>query len=196
MAVSKRVRFEVLRRDNHTCRYCGANTDDGPLTVDHVVPVSLGGSDDPSNLVAACRDCNAGKASTSPGEALVANVAQDALRWRDALRQAARMQAHDREWRDHYTSWFREEWTGYGYGPDDLDYPIPDDWEPTIRQFYEIGLDIEELFDARDIAFGARGVTPENVWRYFCGVAWRKVNDMQEAARSLLAADEVDGGAA
>lgn len=24
MAVSKRTRYEVLRRDNHACRYCGA----------------------------------------------------------------------------------------------------------------------------------------------------------------------------
>ena len=23
MALSKRLRFEILRRDNHTCRYCG-----------------------------------------------------------------------------------------------------------------------------------------------------------------------------
>ena len=65
MAVTKRVRFEVLRRDNHTCRYCGASAPDTTLTVDHVTPVALGGSHDPSNLVAACKDCNAGKASTS-----------------------------------------------------------------------------------------------------------------------------------
>ena len=64
MAIPKRTRFEVLRRDNHTCRYCRST--DNPLTIDHVTPVSLGGTDDPSNLVAACRDCNAGKASSSP----------------------------------------------------------------------------------------------------------------------------------
>ncbi|AWN05089.1 HNH endonuclease [Gordonia phage Easley] len=40
MAVSKRLRYEILRRDNHTCRYCGATAPDVPLTVDHVVPVS------------------------------------------------------------------------------------------------------------------------------------------------------------
>lgn len=52
MAVTKRTRFEVLRRDNYTCRYCRST--DGALTVDHVTPRSLGGSDDPSNLVACC----------------------------------------------------------------------------------------------------------------------------------------------
>lgn len=33
MAVTKRTRFEVLRRDNYTCRYCRST--DGALTVDH-----------------------------------------------------------------------------------------------------------------------------------------------------------------
>ena len=39
MAVSKRTRYEVLRRDNHACRYCGASAPDAKLTVDHVLPV-------------------------------------------------------------------------------------------------------------------------------------------------------------
>ena len=55
MAVSKRTRFEVLRRDDYTCRYCRST--ENPLTIDHVVPEALGGGNDPSNLVAACRDC-------------------------------------------------------------------------------------------------------------------------------------------
>ena len=61
MAVSKRTRFEVLRRDNHACRYCGRTAPEVKLTLDHVVPVSLGGTDDPDNLVAACHDCNSGE---------------------------------------------------------------------------------------------------------------------------------------
>lgn len=43
MAVSKRLRFEVLRRDNHACRYCGATPPDVVLTIDHVVQTALGG---------------------------------------------------------------------------------------------------------------------------------------------------------
>jgi hypothetical protein len=43
-----------MQRDNYTCQYCGAPA----VEPDHVVPRSLGGSDDPSNLVAACFDCN------------------------------------------------------------------------------------------------------------------------------------------
>lgn len=92
MAVTKRLRFEVLRRDNHTCRYCGAAAPDVELHVDHVVPGALGGSDDPSNLVASCRDCNSGKASTSPDETTVEDVSADAIRWSKAIQSAADIQ--------------------------------------------------------------------------------------------------------
>ena len=59
--VSKRLRYEVLHRDDYRCRYCGAAVEDGPLTVDHVQPVSLGGRTVPENLVTDCRPCNAGR---------------------------------------------------------------------------------------------------------------------------------------
>jgi 5-methylcytosine-specific restriction endonuclease McrA len=39
----------IFRRDNYTCQYCGAQ--DVPLTVDHIVPKVLGGSETWENLV-------------------------------------------------------------------------------------------------------------------------------------------------
>jgi 5-methylcytosine-specific restriction endonuclease McrA len=48
-------RREVLRRDSHTCQYCG-NT--RKLTLDHVIPRSKGGSHTWDNVVAACERCN------------------------------------------------------------------------------------------------------------------------------------------
>lgn len=63
MAVSKRLRYEILRRDNHTCRYCGAAAPEATLVVDHYIPVVVGGATVPSNLVTACEPCNSGKSS-------------------------------------------------------------------------------------------------------------------------------------
>lgn len=56
MAVSKRLRYEILRRDNYACRYCGASAPDVPLRVDHVTPVALGGTDTADNLIDRIRD--------------------------------------------------------------------------------------------------------------------------------------------
>lgn len=62
MALSVRTRFEVFKRDEFTCRYCGQRSPEVILEVDHIVPECEGGSDDPINLTTSCWDCNRGKA--------------------------------------------------------------------------------------------------------------------------------------
>ncbi|MCX5253565.1 HNH endonuclease [Streptomyces canus] len=89
MAVSKRLRYEILRRDNHACRYCGATAPGAKLNVDHVIPQSLGGSDKPENLVTSCADCNAGKTSSMPNAMPVADVDQETFREAARLKQEA-----------------------------------------------------------------------------------------------------------
>lgn len=64
---------EIYKRDHFTCVYCGF--DGRPfdawmqLSIDHVIPRSMGGKDDLSNLVAACRACNSitSRMKFSPG---------------------------------------------------------------------------------------------------------------------------------
>jgi hypothetical protein len=89
MAVSQRLRYEILRRDNHACRYCGATAPDVKLNVDHVIPTSLGGSDQPDNLVTACAACNGGKTSSMPNAMVVADPNQDTFRQAAEVRQVA-----------------------------------------------------------------------------------------------------------
>lgn len=60
-AISKRVRFEVFKRDSFKCQYCGKSAPDVVLHIDHIEPVSRGGDNDIMNLVTACVDCNLGK---------------------------------------------------------------------------------------------------------------------------------------
>jgi len=60
-AISKKVRFEVFKRDSFKCQYCGASAPDVILEVDHIQPVAKRGKNDIMNLLTACKDCNAGK---------------------------------------------------------------------------------------------------------------------------------------
>lgn len=60
-AISKRMRFEVLKRDSFTCQYCGKQPPDTVLHLDHIKPVSKGGKNTILNLVTSCVDCNLGK---------------------------------------------------------------------------------------------------------------------------------------
>ena len=65
--VSAEVRERLYARDGHKCRYCGR----GPgmegvrLTLDHVRPSALGGTDEEANLVTACLSCNSSRGDSS-----------------------------------------------------------------------------------------------------------------------------------
>ena len=60
----KAQRLRVLRRDAHTCYYCG---DENATHVDHVIAKANGGGDEMDNLVAACARCNQLKGTKSQG---------------------------------------------------------------------------------------------------------------------------------
>ncbi|BBN90344.1 HNH endonuclease [Azospira sp. I09] len=49
---------ELFHRDRHLCAYCGREFSSQRLTRDHVIPISKGGSDTWTNVVAACMPCN------------------------------------------------------------------------------------------------------------------------------------------
>lgn len=77
MAIGKKLRFEIFRRDNFACRYCGATAKDGAvLEPDHVIPRARGGQDVATNLVTACDGCNSGKSDTPLDAPTVADVLQ------------------------------------------------------------------------------------------------------------------------
>ena len=59
--ISKKMRFEVFKRDSFKCQYCGRQAPDVILEVDHIHPVAEGGKTTMLNLITSCRDCNRGK---------------------------------------------------------------------------------------------------------------------------------------
>lgn len=56
-AIPEEVRHAVFARDGAACRYCGGITT--ALQIDHCYPFAQGGSSDVTNLIVACRVCNA-----------------------------------------------------------------------------------------------------------------------------------------
>lgn len=51
-------RIRILERDGYTCHICSAVVTSKTAHIDHLVPRSLGGTDDPSNLATSCASCN------------------------------------------------------------------------------------------------------------------------------------------
>jgi hypothetical protein len=60
-ALTKKIRFEVFKRDRFTCQYCGRMAPEVVLNADHIHPVAKGGTNDIVNLVTSCHACNSGK---------------------------------------------------------------------------------------------------------------------------------------
>jgi len=61
--ISKKIRFEVFKRDGFSCQYCGEKSPDVVLVIDHIMPVSKGGTNNILNLITSCFDCNSGKSN-------------------------------------------------------------------------------------------------------------------------------------
>lgn len=184
MAVSKRLRYEILRRDNHVCYYCGGTAPEVRLTVDHVVPTTLGGSDEASNLVAACVDCNAGKSSSNPDEPLVDEVDQRYAKWRDAMGFALEVDVAWRRGRDRRREEFLAAWNEWTYVAGGRTIDLPVDWPIKIDQFYSSGLVIDDLREAIDQTMRRRGV--RDLFSYFCKVCWNTLRERQKFAIAYL----------
>ncbi|MCX5963224.1 MAG: HNH endonuclease [Cyanobacteria bacterium] len=52
------IRHYVFDRDNHQCQSCNTQKN---LTIDHIIPINHGGSNDLSNLQTLCKRCNSSK---------------------------------------------------------------------------------------------------------------------------------------
>jgi hypothetical protein len=193
-AISKRLRFEILRRDNYTCRYCGALAANTKLVVDHVIPVALGGMSDPANLAAACEDCNTGKSSVNPDSAVVVNVSEDAKKWTEALKVVAdRQRAKSRSVPDSEVQqrirsclqWVESLWPNGQQLIEDPDlfeartYPLPDGWKISVARIVRCGLNEDDLTVA---AMTALNRDVQDRWLYFCGTCWSMLRQRQETA--------------
>lgn len=189
MAVSRRLRFEVLRRDGYTCRYCGAQAPDAKLTVDHVIPVALGGGDEPSNLITACVDCNAGKSSIPADAALVEDVDAASLLWAKAIEKAVAIREQESARISDVLDWFYRAWDDYRVDGDKV--PLPHDWTQSVTRFYGLGLD--ELIMRQHIvdAMHATMVPVNKVFNSFCRRCWDEITERQELARRLIEDGEV-----
>lgn len=90
-ALSKKLRFEVFKRDAFTCQYCGRKAPEIVLECDHINPVAAGGGNDILNLVTSCVECNAGKGARSLSDSSVLTKQMDQLAELQARREQIEM---------------------------------------------------------------------------------------------------------
>ena len=52
------LRQKILERDNYTCQICYRKLPADQLIIDHVIPISYGGTDEETNLRTICKECH------------------------------------------------------------------------------------------------------------------------------------------
>lgn len=100
-AISKSLRFEVFKRDNFTCQYCGGQAPEVVLHVDHINPVAGGGDNDILNLITSCEPCNLGKGARKLDDNSVIQKQRAQLEDLNQRREQLEMML---EWRDSLAS--------------------------------------------------------------------------------------------
>jgi hypothetical protein len=73
-------------------------------------------------------------------------------------------------------------WLKWGDGA----IPRPGDWSRSARNWYATGLPVALVVDAIDLAMSNRNVKHPEVWRYACGIAWKRIGQMREDAARIL----------
>lgn len=181
--VSKKLRFEVFKRDGFICRYCGAKPPDVILHVDHVLAVAEGGTNAIDNLVTSCITCNQGKGARGLGETtpwvdeieVLASLQEMAERRLDLASQAkavASLRAAEDEALATVKQWVMDE-----LGLTEEGGVVADG---SLRTFItRLGMDgVSEAIRITANRLAVLDITQQwKAWKYFCGVCWRIIKE-------------------
>lgn len=169
-AISKKTRFEVFKRDDFACSYCGQKPPAVVLEVDHIVPVAKGGKNGMDNLITACFDCNRGKAAntlTAVPESLVDKAAR--VKEAEAQLKAYRKVMAARDEREKADAWA----VVHALFGDDC-HEIRKDWFQSIKRFND-RLEHHDVIYAAERACVQKPYATEAKFKYFCGICWNLI---------------------
>jgi len=178
-SISCKVRFDVFKRDEFQCQYCGRTPPVVILEVDHINPVAKGGDNDTDNLVTACFDCNRGKSSN-----LLSNIpeslADKAKRTDEAEKQlkeyikirkrkSRRIATDAKKVTDVFEAYFANSTLTSGS-------------ETTIKQRFLSKIDVFTLVENMEFACARlQYEEPDEAFKYFCGICWNQIREAGNA---------------
>jgi hypothetical protein len=170
MSLSKKLRFDIFKRDSFTCQYCGKTPPMVVLEVDHILPKASGGKDEIDNLTTSCFDCNRGKGSrelstlpqkTSEKMELMAEKEEQYIAFKRLQKKVQkRIEKEILEVEKIYSESFP-------------DWCFSESFKLSVKKFINnIGLiEVKEAM----IKACARCIDDENTLKYFCGICWNKI---------------------
>ena len=174
--LSKKIRFEIFKRDLFTCQYCGSTPPGVVLEVDHIKPVSKGGDNNTDNLLTSCFDCNRGKGATPLSEAPDALAKKIVIQKEkaDQLKEFEKLASRQKAAMSRKVNALEKVFDKRA------GFLFSDGFKKSVRKFFE-QLPKHEVEDALDIALDMEFEDPERTIKYFCKVCWNKIRESSNA---------------
>ena len=179
MAISKKLRFEVFKRDGFQCQYCGKAPPKAILEVDHIIPKKRKGRDEIDNLITACFDCNRGKGArdlrVSPDsiKEKLENIKERELQ----LKELYKHQKAIRKRIENDIDYLDQKWFGLE-GKEN--YCFTELYRKKVRHLLRI-FNKYEIEEAMEIAW----IKPylKDRFAYMCGILWTKKRKRESDAQ-------------
>lgn len=172
MAITKKIRFEVFKRDGFKCAYCGKTPPSVVLEIDHIDPKSKGGKDDINNLITACFDCNRGKAAT-PLQRITPKLSENLevlKEQEDQLKEyrkfVRKIELRTKDDIDEVNELYNKFYPGWVFS---------DKFIHTSLKMFLKKLPKHQVIEALEIAVSHYPTNKDRVINYFCGVCWHKI---------------------
>ena len=169
------LRFNIFKRDEFVCQYCGKRPPEIILEVDHIIPRIKGGTDTIENLITACKECNSGK-----GKHNLKEVPKSAKISSKELEEKSKQLNALYEYQQEVAMFFEsniEELNGYWEKLWDNKYSLNTRGKGTIKMFLK-DFTPEEIKEAMLIATKINEVG--RAYRYMCGILHTKRRQRQE----------------
>ena len=169
--ISKKLRFDIFKRDEFTCSYCGSKPPSVVLEIDHILPVSKGGENDIDNLVTSCFNCNRGKSNKSldsiPQKMQDKSVIikEKGEQYAEYLKHVKKLKKLNENSIDLVEGVFDSHFEDHYFLPK---------FRTNVKMFIDrVGLDY--ALWAMDTACSKMFHNSEAALKYFCGICWNKI---------------------
>jgi hypothetical protein len=165
--LSKRKRFEIFKRDEFTCQYCGGHPPIVVLHVDHIIPVSKNGGNEMENLITSCSDCNLGKSNIELSK--ITNPIR--LNHEDLKEKENQLKAYYKLMEEKTLRIDSEVFRIAAVLNKNYDTKVRRDYYVSIKKFIE-KIGFYEVYDAMELATSKINVE-KYAFKYFCGICWK-----------------------
>ena len=176
-SLSKKKRFDVFKRDQFQCQYCGNTPPSVVLEVDHINPVSKGGDNSIDNLITSCFDCNRGKSADT------LDKIPETIKTKASIIKEREIQIkeYNKILKDRADRIDEECWNVIAMlESDDYIEEYNTRRAVSIKTFLK-RLPYYDVLDAAEITAMRFGHIGHNQFKFFCGVCWNKIKGNKNA---------------